>query len=915
VGDTVRVDFHAPRALNSCLITVERGDIFEYRVVTPDQRQGSFDFFASADHRPNVYVSVMAASGRNGYPIYPTQVDTDIPTLYFGYTDIAIRSAVKSLTAQIGPEQSSLKAKPGERISLDFTVTDEKGAGVVSEMAVCVVDEAVLALTRFTTPSMATLTDFDLPLSVFAGDLRQALLSQDLFRMFSTHPVTGGGAGLGVVAPTVRKRFDPVAYFNPSVLTDDSGSASVEFELPDSTTTYRVYVVACDKGAGFASEDRQLLVTKDFFVQPSLPRFFIPGDEAKFPITAHNRTDETGTASLRVEGSKDLDLRLPTSSVKVEPGSSNQVLASVRITGGMEDGKFTAYGKLETPSDSFSDAIEESFPIHSRYLPVHRSYMGHFTKNRAISLDLPAILKELSPSDIAPQDFTARIALTTTNWNRIAPGLKYLLRYPYGCVEQTSSGVIPLAGMRSLIREGIIPGIGLDETDTYLQAGVARLLSMQTTSGGFSYWPDHHEASWWGTMYATFAITLAREAGLTVPEERLNRALDYLEKNLSRSSKLDRYHGRAWTRELALFNLAVNGKLKAAELQKFFDDSHELSEQSKALLILAASKIDFLPDKELRRRVERLKARIDPGRSNYYNSSYRAVALCLLAAEQTGASRKLADDWAGSLMQSLKPDGRWSSTADTGWCLYALSKYFQSRKEKPEKEAICRVSTGPGEVREVSVGPAGAEFELDPFQLLKSRRIELECDTKEILNYTVYLTYPDMERNPKKLDQGFSLTKRIENLNGKDEIRVGDVVRVILEVDVQKAKENRRYRGLQYVALDDPVPAGLVPINSELETEGVLRDDDQQGTENANWRYGFYEFTPSHLELRNDIVRAFRDRVWPSSYRFSYLARATTEGTFWMRSSRISQMYYPDRYGKTMGKRITILPAIGTDSE
>ncbi len=176
-----------------------------------------------------------------------------------------------------------------------------------------------------------------------------------------------------------------------------------------------------------------------------------------------------------------------------------------------------------------------------------------------------------------------------------------------------------------------------------------------------------------------------------------------------------------------------------------------------------------------------------------------------------------------------------------------------------------------------------------------------------MVNYTLSVVYPDVERDPAKLSDGFSLRKTVENLNGREEIRVGDVVRITLEIEVGQSPRGRNGY-LEYVALEDPVPAGLVPISSELATEGVMREEAETG-EQSPWRDGYYDMEPTYRELRDDGVRVFKDRAWTGSYRFTYLARAVAEGDFWMRGSRISLMYNPDVYGKTVGRRVRILPA------
>ena len=348
----------------------------------------------------------------------------------------------------------------------------------------------------------------------------------------------------GEIAGTLklRKDFRPVAYFNPAVVTDGSGHASVEFQLPDSTTAYRVYAVASDKGAGFVSGQRNMVVTKEFFVEPSIPRFLIPGDRVTFPVVLYNKTPDKGDVLLKAEGSPDLSVRLSQSSLTLEPFATSSVNALAEVTGGAEKGIFRFQGAFTGASGKFGDAVEQPLTIHSRYMPVNRNINREFYANGPTYRPrCPDALKALKPEDINPGDFKANLSFSTTNWTRIAPGLKYLLRYPYGCIEQTSSGIIPLAGIRDLTRSKVIPGVSVEDVDRFLKRGVERLLSMQLAGGGFSYWPGELNTSWWGTMYASFALITARQAGYEVPEESLKRALTFLHDNLFKKKESDQY--------------------------------------------------------------------------------------------------------------------------------------------------------------------------------------------------------------------------------------------------------------------------------------------------------------------------------------------------------------------------------------
>lgn len=907
VGEPVKVEFNIPRPVKKCLVTLEKGEILDYRVVDVNGTNGTYQFTTTADFQPNVYISVLGAAGRDGFPVYASQVDTDIPMIYFGYANIAVKNEAKNLKVEIDPSTSDLKGRPGEKKSLTFRVTDHAGKGVVSEMAVCVVDEAILALTRFQTPGLASLANFTLPLAVFSGDLRLGLVSQDLFRILTTKPLTGGGVGTGEVSPSLRKDFRPVAYFSPALLTDASGTASVEFKLPDTTTAYRVYAVVCDKSAGFASGQRNMVVTKEFFIEPSLTRFLVPGDKAILPIVLNNKTAEKGNVSLQAEASKELKLNLLQNSATLEPWSTFAVKGSAEALGGTEKAVLRFTGKFSSEKAQYSDAIQLDLPMHSRFLPVNRMQIGDFTGKAEIQAKLPDQLKKLDADDLNAADFTAGLGLSTNNWTKLAPGLKYLLQFPYGCIEQTSSGVIPLAGIRGLVKAGQVPGIAIQDVDKFLKGGVDRLLSMQVNAGGFSYWPGSLEVSWWGTMYATFAIMSAKEAGFDVPQQNLDKALKFLRDKLFDKQEFDKYHGAAWTREMALFNLAYGNMLEPQDLQQFMTSYDSVSDQAKAFMILAAKKIKFLPDAKLAEMINKIEPKIDVHHYNYSDSSYRQLAACLMAAVETHANPEKANTWAGELIRGVKPDGRWYSTADTGWCLLALSRYYQSRHPSKPHKVTVRVDYGEGQ-QEISLSDAAVYVELDALKLLKTGKITLHSDSKELVTYTLDLKYPDIVTDPAQLRGGFTLSKKMENLNGKDEIRVGDVVRVTLEMDLRDPSIKYDYGDLEYLALVDPVPAGMVPINSELKTEGVEAEGKKKrDSYNGDW---VADFTPSYFEFRDDGVRVFKNKAWISRYKYSYLARAVAEGEFWMRGSRISLMYEPEKFGKTAGKKVTILPFV-----
>jgi hypothetical protein len=279
-----------------------------------------------------------------------------------------------------------------------------------------------------------------------------------------------------------------------------------------------------------------------------------------------------------------------------------------------------------------------------------------------------------------------------------------------------------------------------------------------------------------------------------------------------------------------------------------------------------------------------------------------------MAAVHTKGAEAKADHWAGELLRGVHPEGRWYSTADTGWCLLGLGKYYSGKDHSKQATVPAKVRASGDAAMDVTVSKAATELDLDFHKLLEHGKITIESPSNELISYTVNLTFPDVAADPSELEKGFTLRKTMQNLSGKEEIRVGDIVRITLDIHVSKALTGHRWGSLEYVALEDPVPAGLVPINSDLETEGAMREKGKSDNEITSEGY-VQAFHPSHAEFREDGVRVFKNRIWTGSFRYTYLARAAAQGEFWMPGSRISLMYNPDSFGKTLGRALRVLPA------
>ncbi len=904
VNDRVKIRYSLPRPCEYALVTIECNDILSARVVKLDKAQGEIVETMTENCRPNVFVNLMAPATRGGFPVYASQADSDYPRTYFGYTSIKVQNNVDAINIVIAPDKTGeLNALPGALQKLDFMVTDRSNKPAVAEVAICVVDEAILSLTGYSTPVLGALTDFLLPLSVFSGDLRTSLISQDLYKLISTRALTGGDQGAGTIASDLeaRRDFRPVAFWHPALIPNADGRISIEFKLPDSMTSYRIYAVAADKTTGFGSKDRQLKVSREFYIEPGLPSFLTAGDKAVFPVAVQNKGSQAGSADVRVAEVSNVTAVISNGKADLQPFTTGRVKVDLQADNGAGEASILIAGKF----NNLTDAIERKIPVNTAATLISRQISGSFSKDQLIRPDVPAYVASLTAVETAGA-LHARLNMSLSPFARLSPALNYLMRYPYGCVEQTSSAIIPLAAMRNLIKDGRMPGYSLEQVDKYLEKGFNHLMKMQRGSGGFSYWPSERQDTWWGSQYAVLAMTIADRAGYPVDRDCLNKAVEYLHRYLFANNNSGAYSRGIMA--LSAVNLAMNKKLKAADIDVLKGWFVKTEAESSPLLLWAEALCGETPMEELEGRAAQLKPSEKSISHGWYYSSTRHDAFILLAQLAVNAERKVIDSLAGRLLASLSERGYWSSTADTGIALFALSEYLTKTNPANENELEISLTTASG-TRQVKLDKNGQAIELARAELLNSAGIKLASKGNSLISYSFEYDYPDSATRIDPVNNGFSIEKTLENLNGNKEIRVGDLVKVTVIFE-DHARSFGEWAVYSNFALEDPIAAGFTPVNSSLKNDALPPDatgaDDEYY---CDYSEGAYTFYANHQEMRKDRLLAFKNHFWSGKFKLVYYLRAICEGTFRMKPTQASLMYNPEVNGMGVPATITILPA------
>ncbi|MEM9493672.1 MAG: alpha-2-macroglobulin family protein, partial [Myxococcota bacterium] len=395
--------------------------------------------------------------------------------------------------------------EPGEPVSGVVRVTSG-GAPVRAEVAVSVADEGVLQLIAYKTPDplAAFYASWGLGVDAATNWNRIARLNDPS----SGDPDMGGDAG-GGPDDSVRSNFVSSAFWAPSLVTDASGEVRFTFKAPDNLTAFRMMAVAADIGSRFGSGEQRFTVKKPLLAKPILPRFVNSGDRARVGVVVHNYTGAAGTATVTATAK----------GAYVHKGSREVELAadgSARVAFSIKAGKRkNATFEFAVAMGEHRDALRLDVPVN-RPLTIDKKLVaaGVAGRDGKETITIPVSWDDT----VVASRSRLSISVDRTGLAELEPGLRYLIEYPYGCLEQTLSRLIPMTKVEDLATSLDIKELKGPKLAGFIRAGVAKVAKHQHSNGHFSLWPSGTTYPHL-TVYALHGLAEARRAEIRVPED------------------------------------------------------------------------------------------------------------------------------------------------------------------------------------------------------------------------------------------------------------------------------------------------------------------------------------------------------------------------------------------------------------
>jgi uncharacterized protein YfaS (alpha-2-macroglobulin family) len=867
-GETVKLSIPSS-GKGRALVCVESGTkILRKYWVEVEEGETKYEFKTTADMAPNVYVHVTMLQPHSA-------TENDLPIRLFGVIPISVENPNSHLEPVITMPEV---LRPETTAAIN--VKEKDGKAMTYTLAI--VDEGLLDLTSFKTPEPWKHFYAREALGVKTWDVYDDVMGAYGAELDKLLAIGGDGEGKKKGAQRAN-RFKPmVRYIGPFKLAKGK-SARHKVAIPNYVGSVRVMVVAGQDEA-YGHSEKTVPVRNPLMVLATLPRVLGPTETVQLPVNVFAMEKHVKNVTIEVEtdgmftfnGSNKKTMRfdkIGDEVVNFELNVANKLgIGKVKVVA--KSGSETARDEIEidirTPNPRVSDVLEAVIEPGKAWNPDF-TFNGIEGTNKAT----------LEVSSLPPIDLGRR--------------LKYLIRYPHGCIEQTTSSVFPQMFVSNVME---VDNNYKIEIANNVNAGLKRLQLFQTVNGGFSYWPGDPDDSEWGSNYAGHFILEAEALGYRLPSGLKKRWIKYQSKMAKewRKSRSSSHHYYASNNELnqayRLYTLALAKSPELGAMNRMREQPG-LSFTAKWRLA-AAYQLVGQPEVS-RKLISGLATSVSPYRelSYTYGSDARDEAMILETLSLLKEKSK-AGSLAKRLAEKMSDENRWMSTQTTAYSLIAMSKFIGSSGTSKIMKFNYTVN-GSGNVTKSTMIPIYSA-NLDITDARKASQVAMKNNGSGMLYARLTIEGIPVAGDQSEAASNLNISVSYKDMSGNtiDPGVMEQGTDFVAEVTVS----NPGTKGyLSEMALNQIFPSGWEIHNSRM---------DEFASANAG-------NTPTYQDIRDDRVYTYYNLGRSESKTFKIRLNATYLGRFYLPTVMSEAMYDNTINARTPGKWVTVVKPGGTN--
>lgn len=849
VGEEAVINF--PSGSNGrALISIENGtEVLSTQWIETKKGETKASIKLTEDMAPNVYVNISLLQPHE-------QTKNDLPIRLYGVIPILVEDPSTVLLPKLEMPEV---LKPEEKFTV--AVSEEKGKPMTYTIAM--VDEGLLDLTRFKTPKIHEAFYTREALGVRTFDIYDYVIGAYSGSVNNIYAVGGGGEA---ASAKNRKadRFKPVVrYLGPFTLSAGQ-KASHEMTMPNYIGSVRTMVIAGENPkSAYGKTDITTPVRKPLMVLASLPRKLSPGEKVTLPVTvfAMDKKVKSANVSVKVgDGLKSIN-GASKSITFSEPGE--QIVNfefEVLPTSKIQTIEVLASGSGENASYKVEIDVENPNPVSQKTT----AYTLVANDTQTIDFNTFGVAGSngatLEFSTVPPMNFGKR--------------MEYLIQYPHGCIEQTTSGAFPQLFLADVFD---ITFDKKQEIESNIKGAIQRLSNFQGSDGGLSYWPGERQADAWGTNYAGHFMLEAKQRGYALPITFMSNWLRY-QKNAARQWRnSDTRYNSSLAQAYRLYTLALAGQPELAAMNRL-RESKKISNDAKWRLAAAYALAGKKKVAEQLTQIANISFVPDQYDYYTYGSPFRNKAMALETMVTTGDSRQR--EMAVSLAKELSSQ-RWYSTQETAYGLLAMAKM---------------INKNGGKAMELTFTKDGKGNTLKTDRVVAQRDLGITIGANSITvsnkkGNVVYVTLAQKGKLPlgDELAERKNLTIKAQYLDGEgkplDISKLRQGTEILAKVNITNTSND----WVGNVALSKIFPGGWEIINTSFTELG--------GGAEGNARY---------TDIRDDRVNFYFDLGAKKSKTFTIKLNASYLGTYYLPGTQVEAMYDNTFYARNKGIWVTI---------
>ncbi len=850
VGEKARISFPSSEGARA-LISIENGSkVVKTYWAKTRKGETAVEIPITSAMAPNVYFNITLLQ-----PHATTKNDS--PIRMYGIVPVEVIDKNTIL-------EPTLKMPDVLRPEQPFTVNVGEKSGKEMTYTIAVVDEGLLDLTRFKTPNawdsfyarealgVKTWDVYDDVIGAYGGKVNQ---------IFSI----GGDQDLGGGKAKKANRFKPVVMYLGPFKLEKGKTRSHKINLPKYVGSVRTMVVAGDAASSaYGSVEKATPVRSPLMVLASMPRKISPAERVTLPVTVFAMENHV----------KNVNIQVKATGLKVV-GSASQKLSFAQPDEKMayfelEVGALTGIGKVQVIATSGSERSTYDVEIDmTNPNPVTYAYKDvilEANQARTISWETFGV----AGSNKARLEVSS---MPTMDLNR---RLQYLIEYPHGCIEQTTSSVFPQLYLTDVAD---VDASRKSTIQRNVTAGINRLSRFQQPSGGFSYWPGDTYVDDWGTSYAGHFLLEAEKKGYVLPIGFKNKWIAYQQKE-AKNWRLINEYGNDFAQAYRLYTLALAGAPDLASMNRL-RETIGISNESKLRL---AAAYGIAGQKEAAMSLL-AKSKIDDYDSNYrwyyYGSADRNRAMTLETLVLLGQKEK-AFQMAMKVAKDMA-SSEWMSTQTTAYCLYAMSKFAREN--------------GAGGIN-VQYSKEGKSETVTTPKSFADRSLAIKSGTngvtvKNTKGNTIYvrLLYSGILPIGKEQAEQNDVLARVAYKDRKGAVVNVDKIKQGTEFVAEITVTNQRSERVENIALTQILPSGFEIVNTRFTDYGG------ESTDSA----------ADYIDIRDDRTNFYFGLKSRETKTFRVLLNASYLGTYYLPGLQCEAMYDHTFLARNKGQWIQVV--------